>query len=336
MVERDDIRQVTSNFPEYGGIVSGTKARERPAYAQSDTDDYLFIPERSVFPIELLRTVATLLKERGVKPVDNGITPRTFPYALSAIVFCAHCEKLSVERINPKLRSALTGKQRSNGVRHYQHKPGIKCGCSNRSVTCDILEQEFGHLIELLTIRDEAKNLMLELAIQVDKRAKSKDESVDLEQEKQQSIALCRRRIDAAVNLYKDGDIDRKEYLHIRETNEREIAHWEARTTETEEIALELAMCIEAVQRLSRLWKIASPEDRQGLARSLFEGVVFDLDQQQIVEFKLKAWADRFLVLCHAMHELDEVVEAEKQNFPPEQGVGNGVTHREFESLSWP
>jgi hypothetical protein len=78
----------------------------------------------------------------------------------------------------------------------------------------------------------------------------------------------------------------------------------------------------------------ADKEDRQGLARSLFESIVFDLDQQ-IVEFKLKAWADRFLVLRHAMHELNEVVEAEKQKFPPEQGVGNGVTHRDFQYVSF-
>jgi len=161
------------------------------------------------------------------------------------------------------------------------------------------------------------------------------DQALSLDEEKQQGIALCRRRIDAAVNLYKDGTIDRKEYLHIRETNEREMAHRESRTTQTEEIALELAMCVEAVQRLSRLWKIASSEDRQGLARSLFESVVFDLDKQQIVEFKLKAWADRFLVLRHAMHELDEVVEAEKQKFPPEQGVGNDMTHRDFQHVSF-
>jgi len=130
----------------------------------------------------------------------------------------------------------------------------------------------------------------------------------------------------SAVKLYKAGEIDHKEYLHIREANEREIAHWEARTTQTEEIALELAMCIEAVQRLSRLWKIAS-------ARSLFEGVVFDLDQQQIVEFKLKTWADRFLVLRHAMHKI-EAIDAEKQKSPPAQEVRNHVTHREVQIIS--
>jgi hypothetical protein len=57
-------------------------------------------------------------------------------------------------------------------------------------------------------------------------------------------------------------------------------------------------------------------EDCQGLARSLFERIVFDLDQRRIVEFKLKAWAHRFLVLRQAMCGL-EVVETEKQKILP-------------------
>jgi hypothetical protein len=43
------------------------------------------------------------------------------------------------------------------------------------------------------------------------------------------------------------------------------------------------------------------------------------------VELKLKAWADRFLVLRHAMHEL-EGIQAEKQKFPPAQAGGKWCT----------
>jgi len=150
--------QVISNFPEYGGIVNGTKAKQRPAYAQADTEDYAFIPERAVFPIELLKSVAAIRKDRGVKPIDNKVKRESFPYALSGIAFCFHCEKLSRDQVKPKLRSHLTGNQKSSGVRRYTHKPGIKCGCINRSVTCELLENEFGRLIDLLTIRDEAKD----------------------------------------------------------------------------------------------------------------------------------------------------------------------------------
>jgi hypothetical protein len=54
-----------------------------------------------------------------------------------------------------------------------------------------------------------------------------------------------------------DGEIEREEYLRIREVNEREMAHWEARTSETEKLAYELAMCIEAVDKLQNCGRSA-------------------------------------------------------------------------------
>ncbi len=67
-------------------------------------------------------------------------------------------------------------------------------------------------------------------------------------------------------------------YLRRVELNEREITHREARATESERTALELAMCMDVLEKLSRLWDTGEPEDRQGMARSLFSHVVFDLD----------------------------------------------------------
>jgi len=87
------------------------------------------------------------------------------------------------------------------------------------------------------------------------------------------------------------------------EQNEREMAHWQARTTETEKLGLELAMCAEALDKLARLWDISNDEDRQGLVRSLFTEIVYDLDTQRIVDFRLKPWADRFIVLRAALYE---------------------------------
>jgi hypothetical protein len=57
------------------------------------------------------------------------------------------------------------------------------------------------------------------------------------------------------------------------------------------------------VGKLSRLWEAASNEDRQGMARSLFEYVIYDIGQQRIVDFRLEPWADRFLVLRVALYE---------------------------------
>ena len=64
---------------------------------------------------------------------------------------------------------------------------------------------------------------------------------------------MYQRRIDAAVHLYGDGQIDRSEYIRRLEASERAIAHWQARATETEKLGVELAMCVEAVEKNSGL-----------------------------------------------------------------------------------
>jgi hypothetical protein len=51
-------------------------------------------------------------------------------------------------------------------------------------------------------------------------------EEKDLETQKLEAIALCKRRIQAAVELYGDGHLSRAEYLRRVEQNEQEIATW--------------------------------------------------------------------------------------------------------------
>lgn len=56
-------------------------------------------------------------------------------------------------------------------------------------------------------------------------------------------------------------------------------------------------------------------EDRQGLVRSLFEYVVYDLDSRRIVDFQLKAWADKFVVLRASLYD-DEFGDGTQQKKP--------------------
>ena len=323
---RDDVRRVVANWPEYGGLISDNRGKDRPAYEEYDVNAIPFQAERAVFPIELLRAVAEARHQRSQRPVDKGVKPDTFPYPLSGITFCAHCERLALAHNNPRLRSRLGGKgaRRTSGdIPRYRHKSGVRCGSDNKSVRCDVYEADFERLIRLLTIRPEAMILMTELAIQADSHRFRDD--IDIDKQKEEAIALCRRRVEAAMHLYKDGETDRAEYLQIRETNEREIVHWETRTTETERLAIELAMCVEAVDKLARLWEISEPEDQQGLAQNLFESIVYDLDEQRIVDFRLKPWADQFLVVRASLSTLEEGAEAEN---PPSLGVGKDMPPR--------
>lgn len=61
-------------------------------------------------------------------------------------------------------------------------------------------------------------------------------------------------------------------------------------------------MCIEVVDRIVRLWDASNDEDRQGLARSLFTSIVYNLDTRRMISFRLKPWAERFLVLRAALY----------------------------------
>ena len=126
--------------------------------------------------------------------------------------------------------------------------------------------------------------------------------------------------------MYEDGDITREEYVWRKEQNEREIAHWEARTTETERIALELTLCFEALDRIANEWANSDDGERQEMVRSLFTDIIYDLDVQRIVDFRLKPWADRWVTLRAALYE---DMGSEVDSKPPQeviQGVGKGVT----------
>ena len=65
----------------------------------------------------------------------------------------------------------------------------------------------------------------------------------------------------------------------------------------------QLLLCIDAVTKIAELWENSTDEGRNGLAHNLFEEIVYDLDKQQIVDFKLKAWAEQFLVLRGQLYE---------------------------------
>jgi hypothetical protein len=255
-------------------------------------------------------------------------------YALSGIVYCVHCDQQAEAQDHLKLRTKLTGRTDANGIRRYKHKTGVKCGVHNRSIPCDDLEEDFGRLIRLLTVNEDAINLMTELAIQAESGRISDDEE-EFERQKYEAIARCNRRIEAARHMYLDGEIDREDYLIRKEQNEREIAYWETRTTETQEIALELAICLDAIDKMARLWDIADDEDRKGMAQTLFEEVVVNLDTRRIESFKLKPWADRFLVLRMELYrdEYPDIAEevaadlTEKDIPPADKDQGNDLPH---------
>ena len=173
-------------------------------------------------------------------------------------------------------------------------------GCKNKSVQRGIFEEQFLRIIQVLQVDPKSIELLNQLALTLN--TTSDDNHADLEQQKTEAIALCNRRIQATIDLYGDGRLSREEYLRRVDLNEREIASWQARTTETEKLSMELGMCIQAVEMTKQLWEVGDDEDRQGIVRHLFDYIVFDLDKQCIVDFRLKPWADQFVISRVALH----------------------------------
>jgi hypothetical protein len=65
-----------------------------------------------------------------------------------------------------------------------------------------------------------------------------------------------------------------EEYAKIKEDNEREIVHWQARTTETKKAAVELRMCMNVVNQIANLWEGSTHIGRQQMAHMLFDYIV--------------------------------------------------------------
>ena len=80
-----------------------------------------------------------------------------------------------------------------------------------------------------------------------------------------------------------------------------------------------------------------SDDEDKGIERNLFSSITYNLDTQRIVDFKLKPWADRFIMLRSALYQ-DETADIEGKQNPLNnvQGVGKGMTPTGFEPVFWP
>lgn len=287
-LEVHDIRRVTSNWIEYGGIVMDKKAITRK-FTQPEIEEIALDPERAVFDIPLLKKVAMVACERTTAPPDVGRRQVARVYPLSGLLYCAHCEALSRENPGHQQTRLIGIKGRA-----YRHRQGLHCACTLRQVPRRVVEPQFARIVEHLSVEPEMLEHLTTIAIQFSPDSSSR-QAIDVK--KAAEIARLRRRLDAARHLYEDGDITREEYLRRRQQNEREIAQWSAVSTQTEQLSAELMICIEAVSKLANMWKRGTDEQKNGIARSIFESLTFDLDQQKIVDFRLKPWAEKFLVV---------------------------------------
>jgi DNA invertase Pin-like site-specific DNA recombinase len=300
----DDVRRTLSNWPEYGGTVVQRREEDQSSKNRSPhhypLDTITLKPQRAVFPVRMLRKVGEIRLAREVRKPDHGLGRKAHAYPLNEITFCAHCARRAIEQKDLKLRSRLTGNTQGKKVR-YRHKLSIRCGCVNRSVHCATYEEDFRQLLLLLNASETELKLMNQASLQtegVDRQAELRE----LATKKAESIALCRRRIEAAINLYGEGRISHADYAQRVEANEREIETWEASTTDVEQELRDLVRCHEIMTRLTSSWETSTNAERQKLASAVFSEILYNLDTRRIEGFTLKPSMERYLMLRASLY----------------------------------
>jgi hypothetical protein len=292
LLEADDVRRITHNWVEYGGAVLDKHASNRH-YEKMDLSVIPLSQDRAVFPLGLLRAVARQIVKHSSRHKDGvPAIKREEPsvYALSGLVYCAHCEGVARQQENGRLRSRLLVRSRG---KYYVHRPGINCGRYSGQVSRQRLERDFLDLIRQLTVNEKKFGTMMKLAGETS--TVFGDEAM-FEKRRTAAIDKCRRKIKAALHLYKEGELSAEDYLKRKAEAEQEIAHWQAYSAETHETTMQLMVCMEAIGKLAELWQVVNEEDRNRMARSMFAYIVYDLDQQRIVDFRLQPAVGGFLV----------------------------------------
>ncbi|MBK8032234.1 MAG: recombinase family protein [Chloroflexi bacterium] len=334
----DDMRRIVAGWPAYGGVVRDRSAKDHPGYLiPADIDAFPFKEDRAVFDVSLLKRVALMQLERAIEPSDDKVKRGSYPYALSNITYCSHCEQRVRESGEEKLRTALSGRTEKDGTIRYKHRSGVKCGCTNRTVTATIIENDIGRILKLLSVSSEIMPHLLALAGQYSDTKQGDESAHEFEAQKKAALMKCQRKIRAVTEEYREGEIEREEYLERKAKIERDIVEWEQRTFQLDQVRFELTMCVEFIQNMRNLWDKGNPEQRKDFARTLFDHIVYDLDTQRIVSFELRPWAKTFLCLRAELYGEEASRRGEnKTALDTHQGQRNDMPHTEFESVFCP
>jgi hypothetical protein len=197
--------------------------------------------------------VAEVQSDRSITRRPAGVKRDAYYYALTGLLWCDCCETDAAENRDITLRSSIAGTHKPNGY-FYRHLQGHRCKGKVRSLPTEVIDKDFQRLLSLLTLRPEALPSMLDLSIRLNGAIWQRSDA-ELQQEKNEAIAKAQRKLEAARYLYEDGELSREEYLRRRESLLNEISHWEARTTKTEQLAKELALCVETLEKMNKLPK---------------------------------------------------------------------------------
>ncbi|MCC7209123.1 MAG: zinc ribbon domain-containing protein [Anaerolineae bacterium] len=249
-----DVRVIIDNWPEYGGVVLGGKARDRDI-SQIRPDTILLNPERAIIDTELCYLVGKVRMERQRwrKQSKPGPVPiKSYVYPLSGFVYCAHCYKMGD-------RTPLSGYEAYRRLPRYRHADKRHpCDARNKSVKAEIVEAEFARLVSALAVKPDAAPELARMFSEATQAVSNKEKRAEVMAE----ITLCRQRIENAEKLFLMARLDEDTLKRHIDNNERQIARLQAEMNEESHIRQVIELAVNTLADAEANWDRASNEDR--------------------------------------------------------------------------
>lgn len=129
----------TGNWPEYGGVVLGGKAKNRNA-RDMEPDSVMLNSERAVIDTDLCYRVGRVRVERyrEKNTTVSHVPLAAYVYPLAGLVYCAHCEREG----DTAHRAPLSGCEGHRDLPRYRHADKRHpCEALNKSVKVDVIER---------------------------------------------------------------------------------------------------------------------------------------------------------------------------------------------------
>jgi hypothetical protein len=249
-----------------------------------------FVPERAVFPLELLREVVAIMQSRNTHPVRGSRPPRGERLALTGLCYCAHCDALAGPTPEAPHRTRQ-GSLCSPDAPVYRHRSSARCDTTLHSLPAPTLEREVGRLIDLLIPAEATwQTRMPSVAATL-----SQPDSTTHRQRDAQAVADGEERFARAKQLYLGLEIDEAEYRTYQAQYRHDLEQLRIASSAS---SAQLAYCRAKLVTLQTAWQSGSVSEQRGLVRSLFHELVVDLDRCRITAFRLKTWLHDYLHVC--------------------------------------
>ncbi len=191
-------------------------------------------------------------------PGPKSVPPGKRTHSLSGLGTCASCgSRLHV----------TTDRHGKARVYCYASRQGKRCG--QRSVQLDIIEAQLAALLGTFHLPDETVAEVVRLY------ERANDQRDDSERRRREITA----RIERIAEMYKWGDLTREAYRTERERLEGDLATLRVATSQANVLVQAAAL----LKDLPAAWGAASSEQRNALARLVFESIEIEHDRVRAV-----------------------------------------------------